>query len=118
MTEKCLPFREGVCEVDVASRLGESMYRRRWLLWAWIVVSLGWAGFWSWYYRILSCGPLHEGESTGIGWHCDGPPAAGGGYEVIPVPVVVAVVVGLPIAVLIAGIAIRWLFIGSRRNGD
>lgn len=74
----------------------------------WIVLSACWVGFWSWYYHLPSCGS-HPGEDATIGWHCDGPVAEGGSYEIVPLVVMVAVIIGVPIAVLLMGVAIRLL---------
>jgi hypothetical protein len=62
---------------------------------------------WSWYYHLDSCRSLHAGEDTAIGWHCDGPVGATGGHEMVPLLVMVAVIIGLPLAVLVAGLALR-----------
>jgi hypothetical protein len=76
---------------------------------AWFACSACWVGFWSWYYHVLSCGSLHLGEAADMGWHCDGPVAEAGGYEMVPLVVVVAVIIGIPIAVLLTGVALRLL---------
>jgi hypothetical protein len=82
----------------------------------WIAVSLCWIVAWSWYYHVFSCGPVHDGEVADLGWHCDGPPAADGQYLVVPLPVMVAVIVGIPIAVLFAGVSLHWIALASRRD--
>ena len=51
-----------------------------------------------------------------MGWHCDGPVAEAGGYEMVPLVVVVAVIIGIPIAVLLLGIAIRLLVFQDQRS--
>jgi hypothetical protein len=79
------------------------------ILKAWAALSVSWAVGWSWYYHLDSCRTLHAGEDTAIGWHCDGPVGSGGGYEMVPLLVMVAVIVGIPLAVLLAGIALRLL---------
>ena len=56
----------------------------------WTVISACWVGFWSWYFHIPSCGSLHLGEDANIGWRCNGPVAETGGYEIVPLVVVVA----------------------------
>jgi hypothetical protein len=50
-----------------------------------------------------------------MGWHCDGPVAEAGGYEIVPLVVVVAVIIGIPIAVLLMGVAIRLLAFQDQR---
>lgn len=79
------------------------------LLKVWAALSLGWAVGWSWYYHLDSCRALHDGENTTIGWHCDGPVGATGQHEIVPLIVMVAVIAGLPLAVLVAGLALRLL---------
>jgi hypothetical protein len=83
---------------------------------AWLAFSACWIRFWSWYYRILSCGSLHPGEDADIGWHCDGPVAETGGYEIVPLVVMVAVIIGVPLAVFLTGVAIRLLVFQDRRS--
>jgi hypothetical protein len=82
---------------------------------AWFALSVCWVGFWSWYYDVPSCGSLHLGEAANMGWHCDGPVAQAGGYEILPLVVVVAVIIGIPIAVLLMGTAIRLLAFQDQR---
>ena len=82
----------------------------------WIAVSVCWIGAWSWYYRILSCAPLHEGEVMNLGWHCDSPAAADGQYYILPFPVMLAVIVGVPLAILAAGIAFYWVALSLRQG--
>ena len=82
---------------------------------AWFALSAGWVAFWSWYFHVLSCGPLHLGEAAEMGWHCDGPVAEAGGYEMVPLVVAAAVIIGIPIAVLLLGIAIRLLVLQDQR---
>jgi len=77
---------------------------------------LCWAGFWSWYYRVLSCGRLHGDEPISLGWHCDGPILADGEYYVVPLPVMVAVMIGIPLAVLVVGFALRWIALAFQRR--
>jgi hypothetical protein len=84
---------------------------RRALIGAWAVLSLCWVGFWSWHYHVISCGPTHAGESFSIGWHCDGPVLAGGDYEIVPIVVILASIIGIPLAILFAGIALRLIAI-------
>lgn len=79
------------------------------LLKIWAALALCWAVGWSWYYHLDSCRALHDGENTTIGWHCDGPVGASGEHTLVPLVVMVAAIVGLPIAVLVAGIALRLL---------
>jgi hypothetical protein len=84
---------------------------------AWFAFSACWVGFWSWYYDVPSCGSLHHlGEATNIGWHCDGPVAEAGEYEIVPLVVIVAVIIGVPIAVLLMGVAIRLLAFQDQRS--
>jgi hypothetical protein len=82
----------------------------------WFAFSACWVGFWSWYYHVPSCGSPHLGEAANLGWHCDGPVAEAGGYEIVPLVVIVAVIVGVPIAVLLTGVAIRLLAFQDRRS--
>ena len=82
---------------------------------AWFVLSACWVGFWSWYYDVASCGSLHLGEAAEMGWHCDGPVAEAGDYELVPLVVVAAVIIGVPLAVLLTGVAIRLLALQDRR---
>ena len=88
------------------------------LIGLWMAASLCWMGAWSWYYRILSCGPRHEGEAGGLGWHCDGPPTVDGQYYLVPLPVMAAVIVGIPVATLLAGIALRGIAQALRRDEE
>ena len=83
---------------------------------AWFAFSAGWVVFWCWYFHVLSCGTLHLGEPADMGWHCDGPVAEAGGYEMVPLVVLVAVIIGIPIAVLLLGIAIRLLVFQDQRS--
>jgi len=83
---------------------------------AWFAFSVCWVGFWSWYYHVPSCGSLHLGEAANIGWHCDGPVAEAGEYEIVPLVVMVAVIIGVPIAVLLMGVAIRLLAFQDQRS--
>jgi hypothetical protein len=85
---------------------------------AWFVLSACWIGFWSWYYDVLSCGPLHLEEAANMGWHCDGRVAEAGEYELVPLVVVAAVIIGVPIAVLLTGVAIRLLAVQDRRSNQ
>jgi hypothetical protein len=87
---------------------------RRLLFRVWIAASVCWIGAWSWYYHILSCAPLHEGEAANLGWHCDSPAALDGQYAIFSLPVMLAVIVGIPLAVLVAGIALHWLALTFR----
>jgi hypothetical protein len=82
---------------------------------AWFAFSACWIGFWSWYYDIASCAPLHLGEDMSTGWHCHGPVAEAGDSEIVPLVVMVAVIIGVPIAVLLTGVAIRLLAIPDQR---
>ena len=81
----------------------------------WFAFSACWVGFWSWYYHVPSCGSPHPGEAANLGWHCDGPVAEAGGYEIVPLVVIVAVIIGIPIAVLLMGVAIRLLAFQDQR---
>ena len=74
---------------------------------AWFALSACWVGVWSWYYDIPSCGS---------GWHCDGPVAEAGEYEIVPLVVMVAMMIGVPIAVLLTGVAIRLLAFQDQRS--
>jgi len=89
---------------------------RRALIGAGAVLSLCWVGFWSWHYDVVSCGQMHAGESFSIGWHCDGPVLAGGDYEIIPIAVILAPIIGIPLAILFAGIALRLIAIEFQRS--
>ena len=51
-----------------------------------------------------------------MGWHCDGPVAEAGEYEIVPLVVMVAVIIGVPIAVLLTGVAIRLLAFQDQRS--
>jgi hypothetical protein len=62
---------------------------------AWFAFSACWVGFWSWYYDIASCGPLHLGEDTNMGWHCHGSVAEAGDSEIVPLVVMVAMIIGV-----------------------
>jgi hypothetical protein len=86
------------------------------MLKVWIALSACWVGFWSWYYRLPSCGSLHLGEDVNIGWHCDGPATESGGYEKVSLVVMVAVIIGVPLAVLLTGVAIRLLAFQNQRS--
>ena len=57
---------------------------------------------------------MHEGEAANLGWHCDSPAAFGGQYAIFSLPVMLAVIVGVPLAVLVAGIALHWLVLTFR----
>lgn len=87
---------------------------RRIVFLAWAAVSVCWIGAWSWYYRLPSCAPMHEGEAANIGWHCDSPAVRDGHYNVFSFPVMLAVIVGVPLAVLAAGTALYWLALTFR----
>jgi hypothetical protein len=82
---------------------------------AWFALSASWVAFWSWYFHVFSCARLHLGEAADRGWHCDGPVAEAGDYEMVPLVVAAAVIVGIPIAVLLLGTAIRLLVLQDRR---
>jgi hypothetical protein len=84
------------------------IWKRR-LLIVWSVFAACWAFGWGWYYDLPSCGDLHPGETADIGWHCDGPLGAIEGYEIVPLLIMAAIIVGVPIAVFCAGMAIRFL---------
>ena len=88
---------------------------RQILIATWVVFSACWIGAWSWYYNLPSCGPLHEGEATSVGWHCDGPILAEGDYNILPLAVMMAVVVGVPIALGWGLIAIRLIVVDFYR---
>jgi hypothetical protein len=77
-----------------------------------------WIGAWCWYYHIFSCAPLHEGEVTNLGWHCDSPPTFDGQYYLFPLPVMLAVIVGIPLAILAAGISLHWIALALQREGE
>jgi hypothetical protein len=49
-----------------------------------------------------------------MGWQCTGPVAEAGEYELVPLVVVVAVIIGIPVAVLLTGVAIRLLAFQDR----
>jgi hypothetical protein len=49
-----------------------------------------------------------------MGWLCNGPVAEAGEYELVPLVVVVAVIIGVPLAVLLTGVAIRLLAFQER----
>jgi hypothetical protein len=83
---------------------------------AWSVLSACWVGFWSWYYDVPACVSLPPGEAANTGWLCNAPVAQGGEYELVPLVVVVAVIIGIPVAVLLTGIAIRLLAFPDRRS--
>jgi hypothetical protein len=83
---------------------------------AWSVISTCWVGFWSWYYDVPSCGSLPLGETANTGWLCNGPAAQAGEHELVPLVVVAAVIIGIPVAVLLTGIAIRLLALQDRRS--
>ncbi len=84
-------------------------WRRR-LLVAWLVLSAGWVVVLSWYYDLLSCGEVHPGEATSIGWHCDSRLGVEGDYQLVPALIIVAVIVGVPVAVFMIGWAVQVLF--------
>lgn len=83
----------------------------------WIALSVCWIGAWSWYYHIPSCAQLHEGEVTNLGWHCDSVSTVGGQYQLFPLPVMLAVIVGVPLAILAAGVSLYWIGLALRREG-
>ena len=85
---------------------------------AWFVLSACWVGFWSWYYDVPSCDSFHLGETATTGWHCNGPLAEAGQYELVPLAIVAAVIIGVPIAVLLTGVAIRLLAVQDRRSNQ
>jgi hypothetical protein len=85
---------------------------------AWFVLSACWVGFWSWYYDVPSCGSLPLGEAANMGWQCNGPVAEAGEYELVPLVVVAAVIIGVPLAVLLTGVAIRLLAFQDRRSNQ
>ena len=51
-----------------------------------------------------------------MGWQCNGPVAEAGEYELVPLVVVAAVIIGVPLAVLLTGVAIRLLAFQDRRS--
>jgi hypothetical protein len=85
---------------------------------AWFVLSACWVGFWSWYYDVPSCDSFHLGETATTGWLCNGPLAEAGEYELVPLAIVAAVIIGVPIAVLLTGVAIRLLAVQDRRSNQ
>ena len=85
---------------------------------AWFVLSACWVGFWSWYYDVPSCGSFHPEGAASTGWVCNGPVAGAGEYERLPLAVVAAVIIGVPIAVLLTGVAIRLLAFPDRRSNQ
>jgi len=97
---------------------GEGTILTRTIFRVWIAASVCWIGAWSWYYHIPSCAPLHEGEVTNLGWHCDSPTAFDGQYYLYPLPVMLAVIVGIPLAILAAGISLCWVALALRREGE
>jgi hypothetical protein len=50
-----------------------------------------------------------------MGWHCHGSVAEAGDSEIVPLVVMVAMIIGVPIAVLLTGIAVRLLAIPDQR---
>jgi hypothetical protein len=88
-------------------------WKRR-LLAGWIVFTVCWVFGWGWYYNLPSCGVLHAGETADIGWHCDGPLGSIEGYEIVPLFIMAMIIVGVPIAVFCAGVAIRFLLSPAR----
>jgi hypothetical protein len=91
-------------------------WKRR-LLVAWFVFTACWVLGWGWYYDLPSCGELHPGETGDIGWHCDSPIDTAYGYEVVPLLIMAAVIVGVPCAVFVAGAAIRFLLSNRHHPG-
>ena len=83
---------------------------------AWAVLSACWVLGWAWYYHLPSCGEVHAGEGTDIGWHCHERLGLGGDSEVIPALVMAAVIVGVPIATFFTALAIRFLLSQDRRS--
>jgi hypothetical protein len=53
-----------------------------------------------------------------MGWQCNGPVAEAGEYELVPLVVVAAVIIGVPLAVLLTGVAIRLLAFQDRRSNQ
>jgi hypothetical protein len=86
------------------------------LIAAWVIFSAGWIGAWSWYYNLPSCGPVHEGEASSFGWHCDGPVLSGGDYNILPLAVMVAVIIGIPVALGFGLIAFRLIVLEFYRT--
>jgi len=90
-------------------------WKRR-LLAGWTVFVACWVFAWAWYYDLPSCGELHPGETADIGLHCDGPIGKVDGYEIVPLLIIAAVIVGVPIAIFFAGVAIRFLLSQDRES--
>ena len=65
-------------------------------------------------YQLPSCAPMHEGEAANLGWHCDSPAMFDGQYDIYSLPVMLAVIVGIPLAILVAGISLHWLVLDFR----
>jgi hypothetical protein len=84
----------------------------------WIAASVCWIGAWSWYYHLPSCAPLHEGEVANLGWHCDSPAVFDGQYDIYSLPEMLAVIVGIPLAILVAGISLYWLVLIFRDRAN
>lgn len=80
---------------------------RRILLRVWILACAIWIVAWSWYYHIPSCASHHEGEAANLGWHCDSPSAPAENFFTLPE--MLAIILGIPLAVLAAGAALHWL---------
>jgi len=53
-------------------------------------------------------------EAANLGWHCDSAAAFDGQYDIYSLPVMLAVIVGIPLAILVAGIALHWLALTFR----
>ena len=86
---------------------------------AWFVLSACWVGFWSWYYDVPSCGssPSGRGRNHGMAlqWARSRKQAQ---YELVPLVIVAAVIIGVPVAVLLTGVAIRLLAVQDRRSNQ
>jgi hypothetical protein len=89
---------------------------RQVLIAAWVVFSACWISTWSWYYNLISCGRVHEGEADNFGWHCDGPILAGGDYNILPFAVMVAVIIGIPLALGFGLIVFRLIVLDFYRS--
>jgi hypothetical protein len=87
---------------------------RRFLFLVWSAASVCWIGGWGWYYHLPSCGSVHEGEAANLGWHCDSPVVFDGRYDIYSLPVMLAVIIGIPLAILVAGISLHWLALTFR----
>jgi hypothetical protein len=60
--------------------------------------------------------PRYEGEASSFGWHCDGPVLSGGDYNILPLAVMVAVIIGIPVALGFGLIAFRLIVLEFYRT--